>query len=162
MLFLKSFVLFLGSVLVYPKTVVFHDFHTSLTEMRRNASENSYEITVRVFTDDLVKALSTESSVDLYKENAEKAIEKYFKKHFAFVKGKEVRFASYIGKEVESDATWLYFELNGVKELREYQVLNSIFLELFDDQSNLLNIIKGEKRHTLIFNQNKKLQALPE
>jgi hypothetical protein len=130
--------------------------------MRWNATADSYEITVRVFTDDFAKALSRESGVELNKEDSEKAIEKYFKKHFAFVKGKEVRFATYIGKEIETDATWLYFELNDAKELAEYQLLNSIFLELFDDQSNLLNIINGEKRHTLIFNQNKKLQTLPK
>jgi hypothetical protein len=160
MLLLKSLVFFLASFLVYPKTEVLHDFHTSLTEMRWNAAANSYEITVRVFTDDLTKALGTVSSVDLLEEKAERATERYFKKHFAFVKGKDVRFATYIGKEVDTDATWLYFELNGAKELGEYQILNTIFLELFDDQSNLLNIINGENRHTLIFNQNKKLQSL--
>jgi hypothetical protein len=162
MLLLKNIVLFLGMLLTYSKVEVLHEFHTSLTEMRLNTSSNSYEITIRVFTDDLGKALNNGNGMNLLGENSEKDIERYFKKHFAFIRNKDVRFANYLGKEVETDATWLYLELNGAKELKEYQILNSIFLELFEDQSNLLNIIDGKNRHTLIFNEDKKLQDIPK
>lgn len=141
-----------------------HDFHTSLTEMRYNSGTNSYEITIRVFTDDLKSALEKANpnvKIDLSNDSSKSLIDQYFKKHFAFVKEKDVRFAKYLGNEVEVDATWLYLELPNGNELVNYSILNSIFTELFDDQSNLLNILHGEKRHTLIFSKDSKLQMHP-
>lgn len=150
-----------GLVSAFSNSDTKHEFHTSLTEMRLNSSTNSFEITIRVFTDDLQKAIQVEEKVDLGSANTEKTIERYFKKHFALIKGKEVRWGSYIGKEVESDVTWIYLELPKANEMGEFQFLNIIFMELFDDQSNLLNVISGEKRKTLIFNAKSKLQNFP-
>jgi hypothetical protein len=158
MLFLKSILLIFSLVSGFSKPETKHDFHTSLTEMRLNSVSNSYEITIRVFTDDLQKALRNN---DLETDAADKAVEGYFKKHFALLKGKDVRWGNYIGKEVESDVTWLYLELPKANEVKEFQLLNTIFMEMFDDQSNLLNVISGEERKTLIFNAKSKLQNFP-
>lgn len=141
-----------------------HEFHTSLTEMRFNPSSNSFEITMRVFTDDFQKAIeetSGKKSVILNDEAFEPYIKKYINKHFAFVKGKDVKFASYLGIEAEPDASWIYLELPYSKELESYSILNSVLMELFDDQNNLLNLLKGEDRHTLIFAKDSRLQAYP-
>lgn len=132
--------------------------------MKFNPSSNSFEITMRVFTDDFQKAIedvSGKKTVVLNEEAFEPYIKKYINKHFAFVKGKDVKFANYLGIEAEPDASWIYLELPYTKELESYNVLNSVLMELFDDQNNLLNVIKNDERHTLIFEKDSKLQAYP-
>nr|WP_310587235.1 DUF6702 family protein [Arcticibacterium luteifluviistationis] len=141
-----------------------HDFHTSLTEMKFNPSSNSFEITMRVFTDDFQRAIeesSGKTSVILSDEEFEPFIKKYIRKHFAFVKGKDVKFAHYLGIEAEPDASWIYLELPYSKELESYSILNTVLMELFDDQNNLLNVLKNDARHTLIFAKDSKLQSFP-
>lgn len=136
-----------------------HDFHTSLTEMRFNPETGSLETTVRLFTDDLENALSTANkrTVKLKDADADKLVRVYIQKHLAFVKGNEVVLAEYIGKEVEPDVSWVYLEYKEAGKLKGLDLLNSIFTELFDDQSNLVNIIYPDTRKTLLFNQKKKL-----
>ncbi|WP_341226287.1 DUF6702 family protein [uncultured Arcticibacterium sp.] len=141
-----------------------HDFHTSLTEMNYNPSSNSFEITMRVFTDDFQEAIEQSSgkkNIVLNDEAIEPFVKKYINRHFAFVKGKEVKFANYLGIEAEPDASWIYLELPYSKELESYSILNTILMELFDDQNNLLNLLKDGGRHTLIFAKDTRLQTYP-
>lgn len=141
-----------------------HDFHTSLTEMKYNPSSNSFEITMRVFTDDFQSAIehsSGMSNVVLNDASLEPLIKKYINKHFAFVKGKDVKFVNYLGLEAEPDASWIYLELPYTSDLESYNILNTVLMELFDDQNNLLNLLKNGGRHTLIFAKDTKLQPYP-
>ena len=39
-----------------------HDYHVSVTQMQYNASARSFEVSIRIFTDDLEKALSQSHS----------------------------------------------------------------------------------------------------
>mgnify|MGYP006908578607 CR=1 FL=1 len=139
-----------------------HDFHTSLTEMRYNEGSKAFEITIRVFTDDLdemVKANESGKAISL--DNSDKVIDTYIKKNFAFIRGKEVLFGNFLGKESEDDVTWLYLELENGDSLKGFSILNTIFLDYFDDQKNLLNVLFKKERTTLIFSEDNRLQAFP-
>ncbi|UBM57699.1 hypothetical protein LAG90_12840 [Marinilongibacter aquaticus] len=141
-----------------------HDFHTSLTEIRMNAQTGSLEVTIRVFSDDFQRALENaypEEEIDLNNAGLESLVERYIKKKFAFVKEKEVIFGKYLGKEVESDVSWLYIELKSPERLKGYSLLNTLFLELFDDQNNIVNIIYPDKKETLLFNKVLKTHPYP-
>ncbi len=140
-----------------------HDFHTSLTEMRYSTRSHSLETSIRVFTDDLENALSkaNKRAVKMNDADAGKLVKPYILKNFAFVKADKVVLAEYIGLESEPDVTWIYVEFKDPGNLSGLDLLNTIFLELFDDQSNLVNIIYPNDRKTLLFNQKKKLLAYP-
>lgn len=145
------------------KDEVKHDFHTSLTEMRYNESTKSFELTIRVFTDDLESMIkANHKGASFLTVNSDKIIESYVKKNFAFVKGKEVVFGSFLGKESEDDVTWLYFEIDNGEVLRDgFKMLNSIFFDFFNDQKNLVNVLYKKERATLIFSDDNKLQSFP-
>ncbi|MGR3811481.1 DUF6702 family protein [Jiulongibacter sp. NS-SX5] len=141
-----------------------HDFHTSLAEVRLNAKANTYEVSIRVFSDDLESAMQKhtgDESLRLGNPKLDKALGDYLKRHFAFVKEKEVEFGYYIGKEIELDVTWLYIEFDGAQGLREFKLLNTIFFELFDDQTNVVNYISKDERHTLLYSLKDKLHPNP-
>lgn len=139
-----------------------HDFHTSLSEFRYNKSHDSFEVTVRVFSDDLQKILDLSGEkVKLESPNSDEVLSKYFVKKLAFVKDQKVVLANYIGKEPEPDATWIYLEFEKASSLKEYNLLNTIFFDLFDDQNNVVNYIKGDQRVTQLFNTKEKLHPFP-
>lgn len=141
-----------------------HDFHTSLTEARVNQTNKSLEITVRVFSDDLelaIQKFSKQESLKITDPQSDALIQSYFRKHLAFVKEKDVVFGQYLGKEVETDVTWIYIEIPKADRLKGFNLLNTIFLEVFDDQTNVVNFIDGEIRQTLLFSKKDKLKANP-
>lgn len=144
-----------------------HDFHTSLTEINYNPSSRSLEITIRVFTDDLENALTKHSGKKISINSTTKAehdplIEQYIHKHFALLSpGKENKKGSYIGRETEGDATWLYYEILNCQAIRGYTLVNDIMQELFDDQTNLVNIIYPKDKKTIIYNAKVKTSVFP-
>lgn len=160
--------LLLTSVTAFtPKTPVVHDFHTSLTEINFNPKTKSLEMTIRVFTDDLEQALTESngnSSVRIKPTDfsTDPLIVKYLRKHVAFVSPeKNVLPYDYLGKEIELDATWLYVEVPAAANLQGYTIFNSVMTELFEDQTNLLNLIYPDKKKSFIFDNKTKVAKYP-
>jgi hypothetical protein len=129
-----------------------HDFHTSITRMDFNAKEKSFEISIRVFTDDFEKALSKDNNgqkiVVVNNDKNDPLVEKYVRKHFALLNSqKQKKSYSYVGKEQEADATWIYIEVSVQEAITGFSVQNSIMHDLFEDQVNLINLnYQGQKK----------------
>ncbi|MFN4146946.1 MAG: DUF6702 family protein [Runella sp.] len=134
----------------------YHDFHTSITRIDFNAKERSFEVSIRVFTDDLENALSKENGgkkfVIANNDKNDTYVEKYIEKRFAFLSPqKQKKAMSYIGKEQEADATWIYVEVPFGESIAGFSIQNDIMFELFDDQVNLVNINYNGTRRSYIF-----------
>lgn len=140
-----------------------HDFHTSITRMDYNAKEKSFEVSIRVFTDDLEKVLSKENGgqkfVVVDNDKNDPFVEKYIRKHFALVTtAKQKKPYSYLGKEQEADATWVYIEIPCPEALAGFSLQNSTMLDFFDDQVNLVNFnYQGQKKSYIFKNEDKVL-----
>lgn len=166
---LISLFLLLASLiaLTSSKPTMAHDFHTSLTEVNYNPKTQSLEITIRVFTDDFERALTDINSnkpvnikpTDL---STHPLILKYLRQHFALISPeKKPLLYDFLGKEIELDATWLYIEIPNATNLRGYTIRNSILTELFDDQTNLLNLIYPDKKKSFVFDTKTKSAVYP-
>ena len=142
-----------------------HDFHTSITRMDFNAKEKSFEISIRVFTDDFEKALSKDNNgqkiVVVNNDKNDPLVEKYIRKHFALLTSqKQKKNYSYVGKEQEADATWIYIEIPMLEAITGFSLQNSIMHDLFEDQINLVNLnFQGQKK-SYIFKKDESTIAL--
>ncbi len=142
-----------------------HDFHTSLTEMQVNAKEKTLEVTLRVFTDDLEKALTRAAPGQKIRlavnDKNDEGIDRYVKQHFILTNAKgERKPYRYLGKEFESDATWLYLEIPFAEPLTGAKLQNDVLCDLFNDQTNLVNLLGAGERKSFIFNQKTKIHSL--
>lgn len=147
-----------------------HDFHTSITEMRVNAKDKTVEVTVRVFTDDLENALTRANAnqrvrleaADKNTPAVERAIDRYLKQHFLLTGGNgKPKTFRYLGKEFEADATWLYLEIPLTEPLTGAKLQHNVLFDLFDDQTNLVNVFYGgDEKRSFLFNQKAKIHQL--
>jgi hypothetical protein len=133
-----------------------HAFHTSITEMRYNAKEKAFEISLRVFTDDLEKTLSANNqNKKIVIENTDKNdpfIEQYVRKHFAITTPKNQKLMyQYIGKEKEGDATWIYLEMPVNESIKGSKIQNSVLMDSFEDQTNIVNIFMNNDKKSYLF-----------
>lgn len=144
-----------------------HDFHASVTQMQYNPKERSFEISVRIFTDDLEEALSKESggkvhltkTPDSATDKNDPLIEKYIRSHVAYITPqKQVKAIEYVGHEVEADANWLYLEMPYDEPFRGGLLKQNVLMELFDDQVNMVNIQYQGQKKTLVFRKNQPVQ----
>ncbi|GAB2573960.1 DUF6702 family protein [Spirosoma areae] len=143
-----------------------HDVHVSVTQMQYNAKERVFEISIRVFTDDLGKALSAASTATVNLAGTPNSkndpfIEKYVQSHFGYVSPqKQPKPFRYVGHEVEVDAHWLYLEMPYTESFRGGLLKQNLLMELFDDQVNMVNITYQGQKKTLVFRKNQPVQAI--
>ncbi|MBC8155090.1 MAG: hypothetical protein H7Z72_19545 [Bacteroidetes bacterium] len=149
-------------VLSSAKPLSLHDFHTSLTQMQFNPKEKGFEISVRLFTDDLEKALSRETGQKIQitsKPDTDPVIEKYIRKHLSLTDArKQRRPFTYIGHEAEGDANWVYLEMPVDGALKSAEMQQDVLMDLFDDQVNLVNVQVNSQRKTYVFRKNQPVQ----
>jgi hypothetical protein len=142
-----------------------HEFHNSIAELNYNTKNNSFEVSLRVFTDDFETALTQANNLGgFHLDNTKKhnaIIEKYLHQHFYLKDNKNQKIVgTFIGKEIENEATWLYYEIPLKKSLIGWYIHNSILTELFEDQMNMVNIFFKKQKKTLLFKQNNTYQKL--
>lgn len=135
-----------------------HDHHVGTTEIKYSESSETYQITLKLFTDDLENAVLKDSGeiiklgIDEENSNSDLQIFSYLDKHFSikFPEGETVNLTK-IGRETELDITWVYYESQKTKPMSALTVNNSIFMELHPDQTHIVNIEQnGATKSTLL------------
>lgn len=134
-------------VLIFAiSTSLNHDYHIGLTEIEYNKESKSLQTSIRLFTDDLDKALSKLNSQDLNLNTEDEIdasnqfINDYLIDNLSFqVNRKDVSY-QYLGRKYENDVIWLFIEVEKVKKIKEFKVMNSLLFETFNDQKHLLNV----------------------
>ena len=141
-----------------------HDFHASVTQMQYNAKERTFEISIRIFTDDFEKALSAASNTKVNLSGTNKndpLIEKYIQTHFSYISPqKQPKPFKYVGHEIEADANWLYLEMPYAEPFRGGMLKQNVLMELFDDQVNMVNIQYQGQKKTFVFRKSQPVQDI--
>lgn len=135
-----------------------HPLHVSTTEIEFNSKEKSLEISCRIFTDDFETALTKQfkTKVDLNKQILHTAMDELVKKYINAnlqykVNGKNLT-ANYIGFEKDNEATNVYLEIENISSLQSISLTNGILYDLFDDQMNILHVVKAGTRKSVRVN----------
>ena len=133
-----------------------HAFHTSITEMRYNPKEKAFEISLRIFTDDLEKTLSTyNKNKKIVIENNDKNdifIEQYIRKHFVITTPRNQKLNyQYVGKEKEGEAMWIYLEMPLNESLKGSKIQNDVLIDMFEDQTNIVNIFMNNDKKSYLY-----------
>ena len=152
----KSILIFLILTFLFQLSAKAHPFYVSVTEI--DFKDKRYQISMKVFIDDLEAQLQTSGieKLNLGEENehsnADFFIKNYIKNHF-FIKtnGSSTPY-SFLGKEIESDAVWVYFESEKVdNDIKTIEVKNTLLTDYKEEQTNLIHTnINGEKKSLIL------------
>jgi hypothetical protein len=123
-----------------------HPYFISMTEIEYDKTNNSLEISVRIFTDDLENTMrkTYTGKVDLLnkneKANSEKLIQQYIAKHLALkTDGKNVDM-HFDGFESEEASIWSYFECADISSFKTLEVTNTILYDYKEQQVNFIHV----------------------
>lgn len=148
------------AILILSSAWLPHKFYVSLTELRYNAHNERFELSMRIFPDDLDRALLERSGIDtqlateLEHEEADSLLKTYLLEIFSLqADGEEITF-SYLGKEPESDALWCYLESGPVSAPRELSIRHELLTEIFPDQVNIVQVYVENWNKGLLLNRN--------
>ena len=143
-----------------------HPFYISVCQVDYNPDADALEVSFRIFTDDLERALESMGTDRLRlgtEREAEKAdlyISRYLARHVEIeINGRRVS-AAFLGREMDSDATWCYVEVENVPVLKTLTMTNTLLLETFEDQVNLVHVNANGQKRSLVFNGQQVRQTL--
>ena len=146
-----------------------HDYYVSITEINHNPETESLEIGVKVFADDVETAIYNMDSVKLHigemfeNKDADKYLSNYISEHLKIkVNGEQVEF-QFLGHEMEKkNAVWCFMEAFEIKSPQSIEVENTILIDEFEDQRNIVYYGKnrGATPHTLILGKDKTKEQL--
>lgn len=157
---MRYFLLILG-LLALPALAVAprHAYHSTLMEFRLAPGNQEVQISIKMFADDLEKALSQgkPNPVNLHTPMAMPIIERYLHEHLKVTipaarhtprYPQEVQFK---GMQAEKDAYWLYCKVPLLHPTKELLVRNDLLLELYPDQKNIVNAEGNDKKLSVLF-----------
>jgi hypothetical protein len=134
-----------------------HKYYVSKTNIEFNARTGGYEITMKFFTDDFERALGATDDHPLRlgspqeAEDANERIENYITQKFVMKFNNTFTPMRFVGKEVENDLTYCYFEYTPPTEWHSLEFYNTFLIELFPDQENVVDFTWNTTTRTLIF-----------
>ena len=145
-------------LLLLPLLAWAHTYHASITELRYNPAKKQVEISLKVFTDDLEKALSQgqPSTVHLDEQPRASALAAaYLQRTLRLgTRPGEVLPLQFMGMQHEADAYWLYarapLPATG-RPLSSLRLRQGVLLDLFADQMNIVNFEAGGQKQSLLF-----------
>ncbi len=136
---------------------LFHPFYVSVTEIKQNPTNHSVEISCRMFSDDLEKALEKQfhTKLDIIKPKdkmlTNKLINDYVKKHLIIRADGKILNLAYVGYEIQEDGTWSYFEVKGIDRIKQLNIHDDLLYELHPEQINMMHVtIGGERKSTKV------------
>ena len=149
------------TLFVIASPLLAHQFYVTITQIDANAEAKSLEITVKIFTDDIEKTLEKETHEKLrlgskrQNPRAGDLIFNYLRKNLKLqIDGKPAEL-DFVGFEVELDVTWCYLEVPKVPDPKKITIRNTILLDAFDAQTNIVHFKIGKEQKSLLLHKDK-------
>ena len=130
-----------------------HKYYVSTTLIDFDLKTKSFEITLKVFYDDLELALNLDSKNIDYKQDYEYLNElywSYLEQNFQLKSNGDIIKIEYLGFEKKRDQINLYMEINNELNEGNFTIKNSILFNSFPNQKNIILIRKGNFRKSFI------------
>jgi len=134
-----------------PSSAAAHKYYVSLTQAEYNDETKTLEIAIRVFADDLELALTRAHKRSIYLDKSPDApplVLAYLQEHFEIQnsKGERQKF-KWVGMETKVDSVWIYVESGMPEGLDKARARNTLFFELYPEQTNTVNFKAGTRRY---------------
>lgn len=135
-----------------------HKFHIALYQIEFATEKKMLQITSRIHIDDLEKALEKKYKKKIFiaseKNSAEELLFKeYVINRFSIKVNGQTKPLNFLSKEVDGDELVCYLNIKNIAKINALEIYNSVLIEVFSDQQNLVNVsVLGEKQSYLFTN----------
>jgi hypothetical protein len=123
-----------------------------------------FEISIQLFTHDLLPMLEKRKgkNIDLEKiPGVDQLILNYLNENFVLIdKSGKAKKLEWVGKEIDTDAVWIYLETPADETPEGYNLRNTIFFESFPEQTNLVVCRFEGKKADMMFKAGDKIKEI--
>lgn len=155
----KLLVIFLLVLSLGLSSMALHKYYVAVFQVEYVQSKKEFQITSRIFIDDLEKELNRKYNKKFYLGTerelpaTEVYLQKYFNEKLRFVINNKSPDLKFLGKEIEDDVLICYITVAAEGNVKALTVKNTTLFESFPDQQNYVHIkINSNKKSLLLTN----------
>ncbi|NAW52005.1 M penetrans family 1 protein [Elizabethkingia argentiflava] len=134
----------------------FMDFHSSMTKVDYNEANGVLKFTTKMSAPDLERVLKMDSKNGAFENAAKNYVNTNFS---ASVNNNPIRL-TYTGSQVNGETVWVYFEATGIGNINSIKIKNTLLLNDFTNQINLVNIAYKGQQKTMTFQRGKEVNEV--
>jgi hypothetical protein len=143
-----------GLALAVAPSAAAHRSQSVLSLVTWNPSKSTLDVSHRMHAHDAAVGLALSTGVetiDIMQARNQAQLMLYVEKHFSLSDGQASIALTSLGAEIQSEAIVLYQEARRPAPPAELVIGNQILCDLFDGQTNLVNVRLAQRTRTLIF-----------
>lgn len=136
-----------------------HKFHMALYQINYASEKKMIQITSRIHIEDLNKGLekkyNKKFSVGDDKESASEQglVKEYLSNHFSIKVNDQLKPLNFLSQEIDGDELVCYWNIKGIAKINSLEIYNTVLIDLFSDQQNLINVsVLGVKKSFILTN----------
>lgn len=151
-IFFSGLLLLCNTLSAASPSVEDHAIYLSVVEITHNANATNASVKVKVFTDDIVDAVSNmygervNLNQDVNLDQVSQKVTGYFSEHLRLSLNGQAVVLKLKQAESMSDAIWFHFDVGCPQQWAELTVKADYLMELFPTQSNVVSVTQGERK----------------
>ena len=145
---------------VLLSAMISHKFYVTTTSLRFVESNNSFQITSRLFIEDIESILLKSSIPDLKlapdsdESLVDSLLTNYFEDNLIFTSVENEFKINFLGKEYKDDMMICYLELKFDKLDININIQNTLLFDFSEEQKNIIHYRNGNQRKSFLFTHN--------
>lgn len=143
----------------------YHPVHVSMTNVEYIQEENVIRYSLKMFKDDFKGIISKNyghilNYEEKFNDKDKHYIKKYIDHNFNIqLNSKELVQTKFVNYKTNDESIWIYFNCDFEVDLKELYIKNSLLLDMFDDQKNLVIFKHGKsEKGYMLNNRNKNIE----
>jgi hypothetical protein len=133
-----------------------HRFYVAIYQVNYVAQKKMIQITTRIFVDDLNDALKKKYQVTTFIGSEKESLQditlmkKYLADKFKLTINGHPKNFNYLSNELENNVIICYLNIKDVSKISSIEVENTVLIELYPDQQNIIQYNNNGKKQNLL------------
>ncbi len=138
-----------------------HKYYLSTTKIEYKKESKTIQITMRFFIDDLQESINKtynkdfELAIPNEPKEIDSLINNYVSKKLEVIINTNKKAYSFLGKEYNNDEIYLYLEIENVEFINSIEIKNSMLMEIFPEQQNIIKLYINDLKKTFLLTKQK-------
>ena len=132
------------------------DFFSSMTKADYAEGTKTLKFTTKMNTAHIANALK----INANSAGFEAAVKKYVNNNFSVAVNGSSKALTFTGSQVNGESVWIYFEAGGISDISTLKIRNTILLETYPKQFNVVNVSYKGQQKTMNFQRGKEVNEV--
>jgi hypothetical protein len=154
---MKNFYKIFGILsILFAMSFAVADFYSSMTKVDYVEGSKTMKFTTKMNTSHISEAIKINPNTASF----EAEVKKYVNNNFDIAINGSDKVLTFTGSQVSGESVYVYFETGGVSDISSLKIKNTILLNTFPKQLNLVNIAYKGQQKTLNFQRGKEVNEV--